>query len=64
MMTGRSLDDSRPIAPLAAADLDRLIDTLMVKFVWLAECPVGEGYRFPREEPTVSLGNVPMTRGM
>jgi AraC-like DNA-binding protein len=45
MMTSHSADDSRPVAPLAAADLDRLIDTLMVQFVWLAECLVGEGYR-------------------
>src|SRR5690606_5581352 len=45
MTTSRSADGSRPIAPLAAADLDRLIDTLMVRFVLLAECLVGEGYR-------------------
>jgi hypothetical protein len=31
--------------PLAAADLDRLLDTLMVGFVRLSECLVGEGYR-------------------
>jgi AraC family transcriptional activator of mtrCDE len=31
--------------PVAAADLDHLIDTLMVRFVWLSECVVGEGYR-------------------
>lgn len=30
---------------MAAAELDRLIDTLMVRFVWLSECLVGEGYR-------------------
>lgn len=30
---------------VAAAELDRLIDALMVKFVWLSECLVGEGYR-------------------
>jgi AraC family transcriptional activator of mtrCDE len=45
MMTSHSTDDSRPVAPLAAADLDRLLDKLMVKFVFLAECLVGEGYR-------------------
>jgi AraC family transcriptional activator of mtrCDE len=31
--------------PVAAAELDHLIDTLMVRFVWLSECVVGEGYR-------------------
>lgn len=31
--------------PVAAAELDHLIDTLMVRFVWLSECLVGEGYR-------------------
>jgi AraC family transcriptional activator of mtrCDE len=31
--------------PLPAAELDHLIDTLMVRFVWLSECLVGEGYR-------------------
>lgn len=31
--------------PVAAAEFDRLIDTLMVKFVWLSECLVGQGYR-------------------
>jgi AraC-like DNA-binding protein len=45
MMTSRVADDGRPVAPLAAADLDRLIDTLTVRFVLLAECLVGEGYR-------------------
>lgn len=29
---------------MAASDLDHLIDTLMVRFVWLSECVVGEGY--------------------
>jgi AraC family transcriptional activator of mtrCDE len=45
MNTRRNPHDSRPIAPIAATDLDRLIDTLMVRFVWLSECLVGEGYR-------------------
>ena len=45
MITPRSADASRPIAPVAAADLDRLLETLMVRFVLLAECLVGEGYR-------------------
>ena len=31
--------------PLAEADLDRLLDTLTVRFVRLSECLVGEGYR-------------------
>lgn len=50
MMTSRSVDDSRPIAPLATVDLARLIDTLMVRFVLLAECLVGEGYRLDMGE--------------
>jgi AraC-like DNA-binding protein len=45
MRTPRSLDESRPLVPVAAADLERLIDTLMVGFVRLSECLVGEGYR-------------------
>lgn len=39
------MNDSRPLVPIAAADLDRLLDTLMVRFVRLSECLVGEGYR-------------------
>ena len=39
------MDDGRPLVPIAAADLDRLLDTLMVGFVRLSECLVGEGYR-------------------
>ena len=35
----------RPLVPIAAAELDRLLDTLMVAFVRLSECLVGEGYR-------------------
>ena len=31
--------------PVAAADLDRLLETLTVRFVRLSECLVGEGYR-------------------
>ena len=45
MRTPRSQEDSRPLVPGAAADLDRLLDTLMVEFVRLSECLVGEGYR-------------------
>jgi AraC family transcriptional activator of mtrCDE len=45
MRTPRSTNDSRPLVPVAATDLDRLFDTLMVEFVFLAECLVGEGYR-------------------
>jgi hypothetical protein len=43
MTTSHSADGSRPVAPLAAADLHRFIDTLTVQFVWLAECLVGDG---------------------
>jgi AraC family transcriptional regulator, activator of mtrCDE len=39
------MSDNRPIAPVAAADLERLLDALMVGFVRLSECLVGEGYR-------------------
>ena len=39
------MHDGRPLVPIAAADLDRLLDTLMVGFVRLSECLVGEGYR-------------------
>jgi AraC-like DNA-binding protein len=45
MKTPRSANDNRPLVPLDAADLDRLLDTLMVGFVRLSECLVGEGYR-------------------
>ena len=45
MKTPRSLDDTRSLAPVEAAALDRLLETLTVKFVWLSECLVGEGYR-------------------
>lgn len=45
MTTAQPADAGRPVAPLAPADLDRLIDTLMVEFVRLSECLVGEGYR-------------------
>jgi AraC-like DNA-binding protein len=45
MRTPRSLDDNRPLVPVSATDLDRLLDTLMVGFVRLSECLVGEGYR-------------------
>jgi AraC family transcriptional activator of mtrCDE len=45
MRTPRSVNDSRPLVPLAAAELDRLLDTLMVGFIRLSECLVGEGYR-------------------
>lgn len=37
--------DRRPVGPLAASDLDRLLEALMVEFVRLSECLVGEGYR-------------------
>lgn len=36
---------NEPRAPVAPADLDRLLDTLSVEFVRLSECLVGEGYR-------------------
>ena len=39
------MSDNRPLVPVAAEDLDRLLDTLMVGFVRLSECLVGEGYR-------------------
>ena len=39
------MSDNRPLVPVSAADLDRLLDTLMVRFVRLSECLVGEGYR-------------------
>src|SRR6058998_2934720 len=39
------MSDNRPLVPVAAAELDRLLDTLMVEFVRLSECLVGEGYR-------------------
>ena len=39
------MNDNRPIVPLAAEELDRLLDTLMVGFIRLSECLVGEGYR-------------------
>ena len=39
------MSDNRPVVPIAAAELDRLLGTLMVEFVRLSECLVGEGYR-------------------
>lgn len=39
------MSDNRPLVPLAEADLDRLLGALMVGFVRLSECLVGEGYR-------------------
>jgi AraC family transcriptional activator of mtrCDE len=39
------MSDNRPLVPVAAEDLDRLLDTLMVGFVRLSECLVGDGYR-------------------
>lgn len=39
------MSDNRPLVTVAPADLDRLLDTLMVEFVRLSECLVGEGYR-------------------
>jgi AraC-like DNA-binding protein len=45
MNTPRPSHDDQPLAPIAATDLNRLIDTLMVQFVWLSECLVGQGYR-------------------
>ena len=39
------MSDNRPLVPVAPADLARLLDTLMVEFVRLSECLVGEGYR-------------------
>jgi AraC-like DNA-binding protein len=39
------MSEKQPLVPIAEADLDRLLDTLMVGFVRLSECLVGEGYR-------------------
>ncbi len=39
------MNEGRPLVPVAAEDLERLLDTLMVGFVRLSECLVGEGYR-------------------
>jgi AraC-like DNA-binding protein len=39
------VNNNGPLVPVSAADLDRLLDTLMVGFVRLSECLVGEGYR-------------------
>ena len=39
------MTDRQPLVPIDAAELDRLLDTLMVEFVRLSECLVGEGYR-------------------
>jgi len=39
------MSDNQPLVPVPAAELDRLLDTLMVAFVRLSECLVGEGYR-------------------
>jgi AraC family transcriptional activator of mtrCDE len=39
------MSENRPLVPVAAEELDRLLDTLMVEFVRLSECLVGEGYR-------------------
>ncbi len=39
------MSDNQPLVPVAPADLDRLLDALMVEFVRLSECLVGEGYR-------------------
>jgi AraC-like DNA-binding protein len=39
------MSDTRPLVLVAAAELDRLLDTLTVEFVWLAGCLVGDGYR-------------------
>jgi AraC-like DNA-binding protein len=39
------MSENRPLVPVEAAELDRLLDTLMVEFVRLSECLVGEGYR-------------------
>jgi AraC family transcriptional activator of mtrCDE len=39
------MSDTRPVVPVSAAELDRIIDALMVEFVRLSECLVGEGYR-------------------
>src|SRR3954464_4954265 len=45
MRTPPSMNENPPLVTLAAADLDRLLDTLTVGFVRLSECLVGEGYR-------------------
>src|SRR4051812_48396844 len=37
--------DNPPLVPVAAEELDRLLDTLTVGFVRLSECLVGDGYR-------------------
>ena len=37
------MSDNQPLVPVDAAELDRLLDTLMVEFVRLSECLVGEG---------------------
>jgi AraC family transcriptional activator of mtrCDE len=39
------MSDRPPLVRVAAADLDRLLEALMVEFVRLSECLVGEGYR-------------------
>src|SRR3954470_16379084 len=39
------MSDNRPLVPVATAELDRLLDTLMVEFVPLSECLFGEGSR-------------------
>jgi AraC family transcriptional activator of mtrCDE len=39
------MSDRQPLVPVDPAELDRLLDTLMVEFVRLSECLVGEGYR-------------------
>src|SRR3569623_756130 len=39
------MSETQPLVPVAAADLDRLLDAVMVGFVRLSECLVGEGYR-------------------
>jgi AraC-like DNA-binding protein len=39
------MSDNRPLVPVAPAELDRLLDTLIVGFVRLSECLVGDGYR-------------------
>jgi AraC-like DNA-binding protein len=39
------MSDNPPLVPVDPAELDRLLDTLMVGFVRLSECLVGDGYR-------------------
>ena len=39
------MTDRRPLVPIAAADLDRRLEAVMLSFVRLSECLVGEGYR-------------------